>query len=309
MQIVRMIVGPAATGKSSVAKPFIADGYVRVNRDTLGGSYEGLMNEYCRVLSEDKNIVLDNTHLTPDKRDSFIEMAHGAGAEIHCHVMTTPIEEAQVNAVLRLISKGIYPMDTVAISESKDPNVFPPNVLFAHYKQFVKPTTAERFDSIVDERFVRRQDPSRHRHAFIFDYDGTLRVTRSGDKYPLDPSDIEILPRRAEILKDLARGNLLLGASNQSGVAKGKPTVEQAIACFERTNDLLGVDIEYLFCPHPAGPPVCWCRKPVPGMGIIFMEKYELNPATTTYIGDMKTDETFAKRCGMRYMNADEFFK
>ena len=49
-QEVRMIVGPAATGKSSVAEPFIADGHVRINRDTMGGDYEALMVEYANAL-------------------------------------------------------------------------------------------------------------------------------------------------------------------------------------------------------------------------------------------------------------------
>jgi phosphoglycolate phosphatase-like HAD superfamily hydrolase len=43
-------------------------------------------------------------------------------------------------------------------------------------------------------------------------------------------------------------------------------------------------------------------------MGLILCERYDLNPSACTYVGDMKTDETFAKRCGMKFINAEEFF-
>ena len=54
---------------------------------------------------------------------------------------------------------------------------------------------------------------------------------------------------------------------------------------------------------------MCWCRKPVPGLGVMLMKEYDLDPALTTFVGDQKTDETFANRCGMKFVYAEEFFK
>jgi histidinol phosphatase-like enzyme len=57
-------------------------------------------------------------------------------------------------------------------------------------------------------------------------------------------------------------------------------------------------------------PPItCYCRKPAPGMGAYFIEKYKLNPAKCIMVGDMGSDKTFAARCGFQYADASEFFK
>lgn len=79
--------------------------------------------------------------------------------------------------------------------------------------------------------------------------------------------------------------------------------------CFQKTNELLGLEIDYKFCPHRAYPQVCYCRKPMPGLGVIFIEEYKLNPTKCIMVGDMKTDNTFADRCGFKYIPARHFFK
>ena len=62
-------------------------------------------------------------------------------------------------------------------------------------------------------------------------------------------------------------------------------TSEQAEASFARTRELLGVPIEVLYCPHGGGPPVCWCRKPLPGLGVVFIQLHQLDPAQCVYVG------------------------
>ena len=104
-------------------------------------------------------------------------------------------------------------------------------------------------------------------------------------------------------------GFRLLGISNQSGVAAGHLTEEAALACIARTNALLGVDIEAEICPHPAGrAPACYCRKPMPGIGVLFIERYQLDPARCLMVGDLDTDRGFAEAAGFRFVHADDFF-
>ena len=168
----------------------------------------------------------------------------------------------------------------------------------------------EGFHEVEKIKFTRNIDKSVYnRKAILLDYDGTIRKTKSGEKYPTTPEDIEILPNRAKILKQYQeKGYLLLGVSNQSFVAKGVFTLEQAQQCFENTHEMLGVDINYLFCPHQAYPQVCYCRKPMSGMGVQFTEKYKLDPSQCIMVGDMKTDQTFAERCGFQFISAQTFF-
>ena len=103
-------------------------------------------------------------------------------------------------------------------------------------------------------------------------------------------------------------GYLLLGASNQSGIAKGILTEADAKACFDETNTQLGLKIDYQFCPHKVPPISCFCRKPGPGIGAHFIEKYKLNPVECIMVGDMGSDKTFAQRCGFQFIDESKFF-
>ena len=80
--------------------------------------------------------------------------------------------------------------------------------------------------------------------------------------------------------------------------------VKSCPSCFK---DNMGED--YKYCPHKAGPTNCYCRKPMPGLGVEFIEKYGLDPSRCIMVGDMTSDKTFAKRCGFQYMDQAEFFK
>jgi len=117
-----------------------------------------------------------------------------------------------------------------------------------------------------------------------------------------------LMPNRRKVLRALvADGNILLGVSNQAFVSRGKLTADEARACFDRTNELLGVVIDYEFCPHSV-PPTCYCRKPQSGLGVLLVERYELHPPSCVFVGDQTTDKTFAKRMGFQYYDQKDFF-
>jgi HAD superfamily hydrolase (TIGR01662 family) len=117
------------------------------------------------------------------------------------------------------------------------------------------------------------------------------------------------MPGRKEKLQALAASGVkLLGVSNQGDIARYRLTVEQAKACFERTNELLGVKIEYVFCPHNPAPIQCYCRKPMPGLGVQFIERYKLDRNKVVYVGDMTTDKTFAARSLIKYIDQAAYF-
>lgn len=312
MSGVVVIMGYPGSGKTSLVEEF--PGYIRLNRDKTGGSLEELASQLANHLVRDKksSFILDNTYPTMKSRKSVIDTAKKYNVPVRCVFLDTSIEDAQYNVCQRMIErygKLLMPED-IAVMSKTDPNMFPTAVLFKYRKELEKPSTSEGFAKVEIRKFVRRpQGDAYKQKAVIFDYDGTLRTTKSGNKYPTDPDDIEILPGRSEVLrKMLANGDKLLGVSNQGDVARGKLTVEKAIACFERTNELLGVNIEYAFCPHNPAPIQCYCRKPQIGLGVMFIEKYKLNKTQISYVGDMTTDKTFASRLGIQYHDAEDFF-
>jgi len=72
---------------------------------------------------------------------------------------------------------------------------------------------------------------------------------------------------------------------------------------------LLGLEIEHTWCPHGEGPPVCWCRKPLPGLGVVLVERHRLDPARCVYVGHDAGDRAFARALGLPYREAAEAFR
>ena len=305
-----LITGINGSGKSTYAKKLIDQGYVNLNRDKEKGTMNDLhfkLNELCKLQKD--NFVLDNTYPTIESRKLAIKAAKDNGYEIECWTMSTTIEEAQVNIVSRMIERYGKMLSPEEIKKSVDSNMFPPTVIFRYKKEFEKPTVTEGFDLVKTIEFKRRPN-SYINKAIIVDYDGTLRETLNGDKYPTSVDNIKILPNRKEVLdKYKALGYLILGVSNQSGIAKGHLSEQVAKDCFKKTNELLGLDIDVRYCSHSIPPIVCYCRKPMPGLGVSLIEEYKLNPAECIMVGDMTSDKTFAQRSGFKFVNQEEFFK
>jgi histidinol phosphatase-like enzyme len=68
-----------------------------------------------------------------------------------------------------------------------------------------------------------------------------------------------------------------------------------------RMNQALGFEIDVEYCPHLSGPPRCWCRKPLPGLGVVLIERYRLNPAACVYVANGPQDPGFARKLGFQY--------
>lgn len=311
MKELAIIVGLPAAGKSTVVKEYTDKGYTSISRDAEGGLFTGLEKKLKIMMDAGlTKIIMDNTYVTVESRAAVIKIGKDEGWNVTCVFLDTSMEDASINATTRMIKRhGKLFRTSDDYKLAKDPNMFPPAALFKARKDFQKPTKAEGFDEIVTIKFKRTHNGYTNKAVFL-DYDDTLRKTKSGNFYPVDVNDIEILPGRKEKLTQLVKeGYILLGVSNQSGVAKGHLTYERAKECFDKTNELLGFNIDVSFCPHSVPPIVCYCRKPGVGHGVEFIEKYKLDPAQCIMVGDMKTDETFAKRCGFKYIPAAEFFK
>jgi histidinol phosphatase-like enzyme len=108
----------------------------------------------------------------------------------------------------------------------------------------------------------------------------------------------------ASLDRDRENGHLILGLSWQPEIADGTRTAAEAAAVFERMNQLVGFPIEVEYCPHPAGPPSCWCRKPLPGLGVLLIHRHRLDPAQCVYVGGGAADPGFARKLGFSYRRA-----
>jgi aryl-alcohol dehydrogenase-like predicted oxidoreductase/histidinol phosphatase-like enzyme len=309
-----LIMGLPGAGKSTVARQFVAQGYARLNRDETGGSLRALLPRLERLIATGSSqIVLDNTYVSRASRALVVQAATRLGLPVRCVWLSTNVEAAQVNAAWRMVSKygRLLGPDEMRKTVERDISAFPPGVQFRHQRELEPPDPSEGFAVIETMSFERVRDPSMTNKAVIVWCDGVL-VRRSADddgRTPVSPEDVDVFDGRGVVLRRYhEEGWKLLGLSWQPEIADKAMTSEQADARLARVRELLGVPIEILYCPHGAGPPICWCRKPLPGLGIVFIQRHRLDPSQCIYVGAGPQDPGFARRLGFQYRDAEDFF-
>ena len=99
-----VVMGIPGAGKTRVAEDYAARGYVRMNRDERGGSLRALADALEQELAAGaRQVVLDNTYLTRAARSYVLDAAGRHGVPARCVWLDTPLAQAQVNIVERLL--------------------------------------------------------------------------------------------------------------------------------------------------------------------------------------------------------------
>ena len=308
-----IIMGIQGAGKSRLVNSYLEHEYGRLNRDELGGTLDELVPRLQQLLANGySRVVLDNTYPTRLSRAPVVAMAHAFGVPVRCRHIQTPIVEAHKNIALRMIER--YGMllgpDEMKMFRKMDPNLPPPQALLRWLGSYEPPNMDEGFSALDEIPFQRTIDPTHNRKALFLDVDGTIRRTLSGEHYPRHPGDVEILPHRREVLqKWIDDGFELFFVSNQGGVAAGFVSHEAVQSALLRTAELLGLPVtETVYCPHPSRPIGCFCRKPMPGLGVYLMQRHQLSQSELIMVGDQATDAEFAESLGIQYSDCNEFF-
>jgi aryl-alcohol dehydrogenase-like predicted oxidoreductase/predicted kinase len=307
-----MIMGLPGAGKSTIAARLVGEGYARINRDDIGGSLRQLLPVLDRLVdSGQRRLVLDNTYVSRKARGAVIQAARQRGLAVRGVWLSTSLDDAQVNAASRLVSRygRLLEPEELLRAARTDPGAFAPVVQFRYQRELEPPDLAEGFSSLEVETFERRRDPSCANRAVIVWCDGLLFRSRSGRRVPASPSDVDVFPERGAVLRLYeAEGWKVLGMSWLPEVSGSSMSAADADAILAAVRDALGVGIDIQYCPHPAGPPVCWCRKPLPGLGVTSVHRYRLDPARCIYVGSGPQDPAFARKLGFQYYDADDFF-
>ena len=305
-----LVMGLPGAGKSTLAADLVRRGYERLNRDEAGGRLADLVPVLAEHLAAGRRrVVLDNTYGSRAARNVVIEAAWAQGAPVRCVWLQTSLEDAQVNVVQRMLSKygRLLEPEEMTRAARDDPSVLTPGALFRHRREQETPEGSEGFARIDAVAFARRRREDHHRRALIFWYDGVVRMSCSGARTPISPGDVEVLPgAREAIRRHVDEGWLALGVSWQPEIARGERTAGEVGATFARTHELLGAEVDGVFCPHGDGPPLCWCRKPLPGLGVLLIERHRLDPSRCVYVGRDASDEAFARVLGFTYRHRDD---
>lgn len=306
-----ILMGIQAAGKSTLVEKFVAEGYARLNRDLEGGTLRGLLPKLGELLApENARVVLDNTYPTRAARGAVIEHAHRHGAGVRCVHLDTSLEDAQLNAVQRIIEKygRLLEPAEIALAAKKDPAAFRPDIQFRFRREFEPPALDEGFSAIESVPFYRRPY-SGTAPAILFELDGVLRQSASKQRAPISPADVELIQqRRDKVHRAHREGFLLFGISWRPEISAKLIDVETTRAIDRRTAELLEVPITCVYCPHGAGPALCWCRKPLPGLGVALIVDRGLDPTRSIHVGLGPADRLFAQRLGLRYFEAKDYF-
>jgi aryl-alcohol dehydrogenase-like predicted oxidoreductase len=284
-----LIMGLPGAGKSTAARAFVDEGYARLNRDDAGGSLRGLLPELQRLVEEGHTrIVLDNTYMSRASRARVIQAARALGLPVRCVHLATTVEDAQVNAVSRIIANygRLLGPEEMKQAVRRDISAFAPTVQFRQQRELEPPDPAEGFSRIDVVPFERTRDQAMTNKALIVWCDDSLAD-------------------HAQMLRQYQdEGWRLLGLAWCPQIEDKTMTVEDVEAGFARRQERLGVSIEVHYCPHAAGPPKCWCRKPLPGLGVVLIQRYRLDPSQCIYVGSGPQDPAFARRLGFQYASS-----
>ena len=158
----------------------------------------------------------------------------------------------------------------------------------------------------------------------FLDLDGTIRQPKSGAKFINNPEDQELLPGVAAAIAHYKnQGWLLIGVTNQGGVAAGHKSIEDAIKEQQVTLEIAKLDIIY-FSPTYEGLE-CYkitnqakdiikqfsiqefgsFRKPGPGMLNLPLKYLGVQPEDCWMVGDRSEDEQAAVAARVNFCPAD----
>ena len=287
-----LVMGMPGAGKTTLARELETAGYERLNRDTRGGSLADLVVALDSGLATGKRRwVLDNTYPSRRSRNEVIECAWRYGVPVRCTWASTDIGDAQINAITRMIEvHGSLPgPEEIRERGRTDTRYLGPDALFRYERSVEPPVADEGFIAVEERQFVRREPPNAANRAIILDYDDLT------------------LERRDALVRHAADGWLLFAHAWRPQVARGSMTREDIEAAFAKTRAALGVDITLTCCPHDAGPPICWCRKPLPGSILEFVIRRGVALDRSMIVG-AAADRTMAQRLGAAFRSASGFF-
>ena len=105
----------------------------------------------------------------------MIETAHARGLPVRCVWLDTPLDQAQVNAIERLLTRyGELPDPSQLQALAKDdPGVFAPTVQLRSVKELEPPDTDEGFATV--DRVAFRRDPTGSRPGLVLALDALPR--------------------------------------------------------------------------------------------------------------------------------------
>lgn len=155
--------------------------------------------------------------------------------------------------------------------------------------------------------WTNRASVAAHRRAVFLDRDGVLNRVLLRNGLPHPPDSVEtfaLLPGVADACDQLRQlGFLLIVASNQPDVARGKLSASDLDAINTRLTET--VELDAIYCCLHDDVDDCACRKPRPGMLEAAALQFDLALEDCLMVGDRWRDIEAGRRAGCRTVFID----
>jgi hypothetical protein len=227
-----------------------------------------------------RRVVLDNTYLTRAARSHVIETAARHGVAVRCAWLNTPLPQAQVNLVSRLIELiGRLPSpDELRGLARAHEGVMAPTSQMRAVRELEPPSPDEGFADVEEVAFMRAVAP--HGGPAVFAAAAALEVP--GWEQAIAAADPSAPHLVFDWTDDGSSGRLDAGVARLRGVVPGI--------------------VEGAACPHGGGPPRCWCRPPLPGLALAFAAAHGLDPSRGIVVGSGPAHRTLSNALGARHI-------
>jgi predicted kinase len=281
-----LVMGVPGAGKSRLAKERAARGYLRLNRDERGGSLRDLAEALDEALAErNREVVLDNTYLTRAARSYVVEAATRHGISARCVWLDTPLAQAQVNIVERLLDRfGELPTpEELSEAARSEPGLLSPTQQMRSFRELEPPADDEGFADVEHVPFVRASTGERTAPC-VFVAAAALGQAEWAEALA------EADPQAPHLVFDWRPDGT---------------TAELAAAVTAVANVVSG-PVEAAICPHPGGAPICWCRVPLPGLALAFARRHGIDPGRTVLLGVSAAHRTLATTLGARHVSLSQ---
>jgi hypothetical protein len=185
-----------------------------------------------------------------------------------CVWLETPLAQAQVNLVERILDRvGGLPSPDELRALTREAGLHVPTSQMRTVRELEPPSADEGFAAVESVPFVRAPSDGRP---------GVFVAAGSRWEDALEDADAPVL------LFDW----------------KPDGTVEDLAAEAARLAERLSGSVETAICPHPGGPPTCWCRPPLPGLPLAFARTHGVDPSRSLLVGTGPAHRTMANTLG-----------
>ena len=217
--------------------------------------------------------MLDNTYLARAWRNDVVETAARHGLPVRCVWLDTPLAQAQLNLVERLLDRfdGLPSPEELEAASRKEAGVLTPTQQMRALRELEPPGDDEGFASVQHVPFSREPREGKP---------GVFVAASAVERFPLDTID-EDAPH---LVFDWRPDGLT--ADLQTLAARLSATLVETAAC-----------------THGGGPPTCWCRPPLPGLPLEFARRHGVDPARAVLVGTSAAHRTLASTLGSRYID------